>query len=101
MSWMNNSSSYVKPNPNMKRSAASKNRAAITRARNRAAREEIYASPIAPAPFLLKPGREALDPYNRRVVVISKDGDMVKCRLGGTYGATLIYSASCLRPVTG
>lgn len=55
---------------------------------------------VGSVPFLLKPGREALDPLNRKVTVISKTGDDVKVRLPGPYGATCTYSASCLRPVT-
>jgi hypothetical protein len=46
-----------------------------------------------------KPGREVLDPSNRRVYVLSVDGDSVTVRLGGSYGATARYSRSMLRPV--
>ena len=46
----------------------------------------------------IKPGRYVLDPMNRRVYVLSVDGDTVKVRLGGSYGATVDYPRSCLRP---
>lgn len=46
-----------------------------------------------------KPGGEVLDPHNRRVYVLSVDGDTITVRLGGSYGATVRYSRSMLRPV--
>jgi len=56
---------------------------------------------------ILKPGREVLDPHNRRIEVVSvtpdpsgdKARDVVTCRLRGPYGATVTYTRSMLRPV--
>lgn len=47
---------------------------------------------------MIKPGREVIDPLNRRVVVLSIEGDLVKVKLFGPYGATVCYPKSCLRP---
>jgi hypothetical protein len=46
----------------------------------------------------IKPGRYVLDPSNRRVYVLAVEGDNVKVRLGGSYGATVTYPRSVLRP---
>jgi hypothetical protein len=65
-----------------------------TRAEARAEVERLEA-------LVVKPGREVLDPSNRRVYVLSVDGDQVTVRLGGTLGTTVRYSRSMLRPVEG
>lgn len=54
---------------------------------------------IEPAPFLLKVGREVRDPLNRVVTIIAVTADHVAVRLGGSYGATVIYPRSAMRPV--
>lgn len=46
---------------------------------------------------MIKVGRYVIDPLNRRVLVIAVEGDSVKVRLGGSYGATVTYPRSCLR----
>lgn len=49
---------------------------------------------------MLKPGSIVLDPHNRRVTVVEVLPDaMVRVRLAGFYGASLLLPASCLRPV--
>jgi len=66
------------------------------------AREEVERlKALRAAALVVKPGREVLDPNNRRVYVLSVDGDQVTVRLGGSYGATVRYSRSMLRPVEG
>lgn len=50
--------------------------------------------------FMLKPGREVLDPQNRVVTIVRVEpGDAVVVRLKGPYGATVRLPASTLRPV--
>lgn len=48
----------------------------------------------------LKPGRQVIDPLNRVVTIKARlpNGD-VKVKLAGSYGATITYPASVLRPV--
>lgn len=48
--------------------------------------------------LVLKTGRKALDPLNRVVEIVYIMGPLVVVKLAGSYGATIHYPASVLRP---
>lgn len=46
----------------------------------------------------MKPGQKVIDPWNREVTVLSVNGSIATVKLYGSYGATVQYPISCLRP---
>jgi hypothetical protein len=57
----------------------------------------VSASHLPPHRPFFKVGDPVIDPLNRRVTIIAKDGDEATIRCAGPHGTTVRYPVSCLR----